>query len=279
LSVPVPLRMRPLEIGDMLDETFRMYRRHFVLFAGISVILAIPSAAVFGVAFASFMSILQQANGPTDFSFVTPLLTTLGAGLLVNLLLLPFTMGAVMYAACESALGRPVTAGGVFMGVLRRYIGLLAYWLLFIVTGYLALLLCVAPIALWLWVFVMWIAVTPVMFVENLGLGAAMGRSRRLVEGRWWRTFLVLLLISIVWYVVGIALGAFVQLAQALLQLIVSPFIATGISLATSELVSALVNPVMQIAIVLVYFDLRVRKEALDLFQMAHKLSAPQATT
>jgi len=279
MSVPVPLRMRPLEVGDVLDETFRMYRRHFLLFAGISVILAIPSAAIFGVFFASFVAALQQTSGPSDLSFVTPLLTALGAGLIVNLLILPFTMGAVMYAACESALGRPVTAGGVLMGVLRRYFGLLGYWVLFAVTGYLALLLCVAPIALWIWIFVMWIAVTPAMFVENIGLGQAMGRSRRLVEGRWWRTFLMLFLISIIWYVVGIALGAFVQLAQFLLQLVVSPFIATGISLATSELVSALVNPILQIAIVLIYFDLRVRKEGLDLFQMAHRLAAPQPAT
>lgn len=271
--------MRPLEIGDVLDETFRMYRRHFVLFAGISVILAIPSAALFGLAFASLTSVLRTTSAPTDLSFLTPLIATFGAALLVNVFILPFTMGAVMYAACESALGRPVTAGSVFIAVLRRYFPLLGYWLLFSATAYLALALCVAPIALWLWIFVQWIVVTPAMFVENIGLGAAMGRSWQLVQGRWWRTFLLLLLMFIIWYVVGIALGAFVQLAQFLLQLVVPPFIATGISLATSELVSALVNPIIQIAIVLIYFDLRVRKEALDLFQMAYRLSAPQAAT
>ena len=42
MSAPAPLRLRPLEVGDLLDETFRMYRRHFFLFAGISVILSIP---------------------------------------------------------------------------------------------------------------------------------------------------------------------------------------------------------------------------------------------
>src|SRR5260370_13287330 len=48
VSAPVPLRLRPLEIGDVLDETFRMYRRHFALFAGISVIFSIPLAALSG---------------------------------------------------------------------------------------------------------------------------------------------------------------------------------------------------------------------------------------
>jgi hypothetical protein len=139
--------------------------------------------------------------------------------------------------------------------------------------------LCVAPIVLWTWVFVSWIVVTPAMFVENIGLGTAFGRSWRLVEGRWWRTFLILFLMLVIWYLIGVGLGAFLQLAQYLLALFISPFIATAISLATSQLISALVNPVLQIAIVLVYFDLRVRKEALDLFQMAHQLAAPQATS
>src|SRR5713101_4488493 len=62
VSVSIPLRLRPLEIGDLLDETFRMYRRHFLLFAGISVILAVPSAALFGLALAWFSTGLQTTS-------------------------------------------------------------------------------------------------------------------------------------------------------------------------------------------------------------------------
>ena len=272
--------MRPLEVGDLLDETFRMYRRHFLLFAGISVILSIPSAALTGVVFGSLMSALQQTNGRfTDLSFLTPLLTALAVALVVNILILPFTMGAVMYAAGESALGRPVTAGSVFMGVLRRYFPLLGFWMLFLISLYVSLALCVAPVALWIWIFVGWVVVTPAMFIENIGLGAAMSRSWRLVEGRWWHTFLVVFLMLILWYVAQLALGAFLQLAQFLLILVTSQFIATAIATTSSQIVSALVNPILQIAVVLIYFDLRVRKEGLDLFQMAYQLASPQATS
>jgi hypothetical protein len=274
VSVPAPLRLRPLEIGDLLDETFRMYRRHFLLFAGISVILAIPSAALLGVIFGWFSIVVGQTTGAAD---VWLFLAAAGATALVNLLIIPFTYGAVIFAACESAIGRPVTAGGVFRGVSRRYFPLLGYWTLFFVTLALAVLLCVAPVALWLWVFVGWIAVTPAMFVENIGLGTAMGRSWNLVKGRWWRTFLILFLMYIVWYVAGIALGAFIQLAQFVLLIVLSPVIATGVAVAASQLISAVLNPVMQILIVLIYFDLRVRREALDLFQMAYQLSARPA--
>jgi hypothetical protein len=272
VSVSVPLRLRPLEIGDLLDETFRMYRRHFLLFAGISVILAVPSAALLGAAFGWFSVVIDQTTGEADLG---PFLMAAGATALVNLLIIPFTYGAVIFAACESAIGRPVTAGGVFWGVSRRYLPLLGYWTLFFITLALAVLLCVAPVALWLWVFVGWIAVTPAMFVENIGLGAAMGRSWNLVKGRWWRTFLILFLMYIVWYVASIALGAFVQLAQFALLIVLSPVIATGVAVAASQLIGAVLNPVMQILIVLIYFDLRVRREALDLFQMAYQLSAP----
>jgi hypothetical protein len=280
VSVSPSLRLRPLEVGDLLDESFRMYRRHFVLFAGISVLLSIPSAALFGLALGSFTSVLQQTNGTlSDTGFLAPLLAAFAAALAVNLVILPFTMGAVMYAACESALGRPVTAGGIFFGVLRRYFPLLGYWMLFLVTFYVSLALCIVPVILWTWIFVLWIIATPAMFVENVGLGAALGRSRRLVEGRWWRTFLILFLVVILWYVAQLALGAFLQLGQFLLQLFVSPFIAAGVAAASGQIVGAVVDPILQIAIVLIYFDLRVRKEGLDLFQMAHRLSAPAATS
>lgn len=280
MSAPAPLRLRPLEIGDLLDETFRMYRRHFLLFAGISVILSIPSAALFGLALASLSSAMQQTNGQTtDLSFLTPLIAGFGAGLIVNFLFLPFSMGAIVYAASESALGRAVTAGGVLSGVLRRYFALLGYWFLFVASFYVSLILCIVPVALWVWIFVGWVVVTPAMFVENIGLGAAFGRSWWLVQGRWWRTFLVLFLIGIIWYVAQFALGAFLQLGAALLELVVSPFVAAAISSAIGQMVAALAGPILQIAIVLVYFDLRVRKEGLDLFQMAYQLAPPQATT
>jgi len=270
--------MRPLEIGDLLDETFRMYRRHFLLFAGISVILAIPSAALVGLVFASLSSVVGE-TGQTDFAAFTPFLESLGAAVIVSVVILPFTQGAVMYAACESALGRPVTAGGVFVGVLRRYFPLLGYWLLFALTGYLAAALCLVPLVLWAWVFVLWSVATPAMFVENIGLAAAMSRSRYLVQGRWWRTFLVLLLMVVVWYLSRVALGAFLQLGQVLLTNVFSPFIVSAIALAGSQLVGALVTPVLQITIVLIYFDLRVRREALDLFQMAYRIASPAATS
>jgi hypothetical protein len=113
------------------------------------------------------------------------------------------------------------------------------------------------------------------MFVENIGLGAALGRSWRLIEGRWWRTFLILFLMYILIQVVATALQAFLYLGQILLSAVVSTYLSIAISEATGILVSSLVSPILQIATVLIYFDLRVRREGLDLFQLAQRVGTP----
>ena len=40
--------------------------------------------------------------------------------------------------------------------------------------------------------------------------------------------------------------------------------------------VGSVVNPLLQIAIVLIYLDLRVRREGIDLFQLAQRVTSPQ---
>jgi hypothetical protein len=270
VSAPVPLRLRPLEIGDLLDETFRMYRRHFFLFAGISVILSIPLAALAGFSFFTLFSNLAQQGATNQVPDLGSSFLSLAVFLLVNLALYPLLYGSITYAACESALGRPVTFWGAMRGAFSRYIQIAGY---FILIGLMVLMFCLIP--LWIWIWVGWVAVMPVMFIEKTGLVAAMGRSRRLVEGRWWRTFLILVLMGILVQVVASALGAFLFLAQTLLQIVLSPYLSLAISEAASIIISSLVNPILQIAIVLVYFDLRVRREGLDLFQLAQQVGTP----
>ena len=272
MNVPAPLRLRPLEVGDLLDETFRMYRRNFVVFAGVSAIVSIPSAALSGYAYSLFGNILQQTTTGVapDLSFLATTLPALAIGALVNLALLPFFYGAVIYAACESALGHSVTPGVIGAAVMHRYFQLLGY---FVLIGLMAFVFCLIP--LWIWIWVGWLVVTPVMFIENIGLGAAMGRSWKLVEGRWWRTFLVLFLMFVVSYVVRLALNAFIGLGQYVLLFVAPSAVVLGISGATQVVIDSLVNPVLQIAVVLIYFDLRVRREGLDLFQLAEHVANP----
>jgi len=272
VSAPVPLRLRPLEIGDVLDETFRLYRRHFLLLAGISVAFSIPLAAFAGYGYSSlFSELFSQAtsSNPTDFSTFAPALSAIAVGVVINFLVQPLLFGSVAFAVCESALGRPVTLRGVLAGALRKYPALFGYLFLIFLMG---VGFCLLP--LWIWILVGWAAVLPVIFVENTGLIPAMSRSWQLVQGRWWRTFFILLLVFVLNYVVSLALEAFLYLGQILLSLFLSPYLSLALYEAGVIVVSGLTIPILQIAIVLIYFDLRVRKEGLDLFQLAQRVAA-----
>jgi hypothetical protein len=102
-----------------------------------------------------------------------------------------------------------------------------------------------------------------------------MGRSWRLVEGRWWRTFLILFLIVVVFYVATLGLRGFIAISELPLQVVLSQLVLALISSTLAPIVDSLVFPVLQIALVLIYFDLRVRKEGLDLFQQAQRIRPP----
>src|SRR5437762_12889120 len=92
MSVPVPLRLRPLEIGDVLDEIFRMYRRHFLVLAGIAVVFSVPLAALAGYGFFALFSDLigQASSGQTpDLNAFAPSLIALGVGSVINFAITP----------------------------------------------------------------------------------------------------------------------------------------------------------------------------------------------
>lgn len=272
---PAPLRLRPLEIGDILDETFRLYRRHFLLLAGVAVVFSLPLAALAGYGFGSLFGDLynQAATGaPPDVNNLTGLFVGVGLGYLVYIALVPLQYGAITFAVCESALGHPVTLWSTFRCALRRYLHVLGFGILIVL---MIIFFCLFP--LWIWILVGWAAVLPAMFIENLGLGAAMSRSWQLVQGRWWRTFLILFLVYILTSVVSAALGGFLYLGQGLLSIVVSPYITFTIYEAAIVVVNALIVPIFVISLVLIYFDLRVRKEGLDLFQMAGRMGPPPA--
>src|SRR5581483_4007169 len=103
---------------------------------------------------------------------------------------------------------------------------------------------------------------------KGKSVGEAFGRSSELVNGSWWRVFgiaLVFILIVgiIVSVVVGILVGALVVGSVA------GVVIATAVAPA---IVGILVEPVQYIAMTLLYFDLRIRKEGFDLQTLADTL-------
>src|SRR5262249_9162551 len=97
-STPTPqeplLRLRPLGVGEILDDIFRVYRRHFGLLCAIGLLLSVPtllirfiggSAVIFG-SFINPYSSLGNPQGPVAMQPLGPInLVLLGLAYLLLL--------------------------------------------------------------------------------------------------------------------------------------------------------------------------------------------------
>lgn len=282
---PTPFRLRALALAELLDETFRIYRRSFGLFAGLALAVTLPGM-VMNLLSGSYRSwgwltrVVQNIGNPDALQGIAqspPPQTDPAIGLLaslVTLILIPVTAGVIIYAANEIIKGRNTTILGALEGTLQRYWGLAAVALLGGVLLFAGILLITIPFVIW--IAVRWLVGAPALLAEDLGPVNALGRSWQLVEGRWWRTVGIFLVVVIMTTVASAILGA---TGGAIMGLVpgLSDDLRGALVQVTSSLTGALVLPVSYIAITLMYYDLRVRREGLDLDQLAQQAQPPSA--
>jgi len=209
------------------------------------------------------------------------LLGILALGLIGGFFLLPISLGAVFRAITDVALGRPATIGSVLRETLARYLPLLGLvalgilmligWIIAETIGFILLILPgFAVLCAAIYLAVRWSLVVAAMMAEDIGPIRGLGRSWNLVSGSWWRTFGILL---IVWVLqVIITYGLFILFGVIAALFSTGDFQAALVQVG-GTLLSAVVSPIAYIAITLLYFDLRVRKEGLDLDQLATQTS------
>ena len=116
--------------------------------------------------------------------------------------------------------------------------------------------------------------VVPVLIVEGRGGFDALGRSQELVKGRWWATIGALLLGVVVTSGVALGLGALAGLLQSGVS---SPDAYLLISALDKLIVGVLVTPISAAVAITIYFDLRIRKEGLDLELLSRRLGITAA--
>jgi len=285
------LDLRPLSIGELLDRTFSLYRRNFLLFIGIA---AIPQLLVLA------LQLVQIILTPTKVAIARPAASELQgassvlaaggavgifmlaiAAIVVYLIAYLFSQGGTVYAVSELYLGRTTTIGqslsrmrgelGSLFGVvfLNGLVTGLSFLLLIIPGIYMACRLCVC---------------VPAALLENLGPRESLERSFGLTRDNAGRAFLILLLYVVILYAAlflfDIPLAFGVQSAAhdpAMLR------VWTALMQAGNFIATVLVTPVFTIATSIFYFDLRVRKEAFDLQLMMNPLGsgvpAPRSAT
>ena len=122
------------------------------------------------------------------------------------------------------------------------------------------------------WVLVRWAVDMPAMFAENIGPVTALGRSWNLTRDNWWRT---LGIVIVVYIMASIIQGAMTILFTGIAATVpgLSQELRAGFVTAVTTIVSAVVGAIIPIAVTLLYLDLRVRKEGVDLDQLARETS------
>jgi hypothetical protein len=265
---------RPLGIGEILSMAFQLYRRHWRTLLAIAAVVVVP------------LTLLQHLLGdlertqrettsyggvvevtPTWLGGIAGLLAAL-AGILMHLVL----TGAITRAVAAEVAGEDpsveqsyrfgfhrlgsvllisVLVGLATIGGLILSVGSSGFLILFVIPGiYIGVRLAVSIEAL---------------VVEGRRGTEAMGRSWGLVGGHWWHAFgtllVALLLIGIVNAVITAPFGATGWFVQA-----VAAAVATVVTLPYGVLVG-----------VLLYLDLRARKERLTLEALRADLQASAA--
>jgi hypothetical protein len=291
--------LRPLSTSELLDRTFHLYRNHFVLFVGIA---AIPQLGVLALRLSYAERLIR-----------TPLLGRWGPSLvvwIVAFLALEIAHAATAMAVSNLHLERPSSIGSAYSAAKGSLLRVL--WIAFIafllpiliavpitltVIGILSIIvigsgsedtvtivfsvlmlvaILVAPLRWWL----RWSLVVPVTVLEGGGLRVSMRRSKALTHDRRGRVFLVYVLIVALTWVVGIicqvpfylTMGSHGFRRPGLIGQTARLLQATG-SFVSASLVGALLT----IALTLIYYDERVRREGFDMQLMMSALEpAPE---
>jgi hypothetical protein len=287
---PAFFHLRPLSLGEILDRTFSVYRSHFTLFAGMTAVYAVV-ALVLQLAnlYVKHLVIARfgvPAGSPSEI---------IGASVIALLLLMPASVmqAGTVYAVSEVYLGKPTTAVQALrttVGKWYRYIGvaLWASWSM----AWLSLLLWIPAVVVliafrssglsWLagLLFFLGLCALPygiwaglrngmgvqVTVIEGQTVRLSMRRSKVLTVGAKWRMIVIGLI-----YLVLISVISMLQMPMLFLVAkapLEEHTVAQAISLVINALGQTVVTPVGLIALSLLYFDQRVRQEALDLLMM-----------
>lgn len=278
--------IRPMNFGEILDGSLLIYRRHFGQFLKLALVaLSVPVLLLvyFGLrAIAGLMTL----NPLRALLFLFPLVIVYYIATLV------LTAGTIRIIS-DSYLGRaprlrdalalglskivPLTAvglgKGIVVGLIMIVVGVIAAVMTPLAKGSglgVTLLIVLACVGVWFAIFVAcgYGVTTPVVVLEDLGSSFdAFGRSWELTRGFKLK-------------VLGLAVVAFLlcnflpsQVLQAIANVVMRSAPVAGIALSVLAVVLPLIlAPVFAAVVTLMYYDLRVRREAFDLQVLGQRL-------
>jgi hypothetical protein len=268
----------PRDVGDILKETFIIYKNNFWRLAAIVSVAAVLSAAA-----GLIINLLFPVYGETVTINWERYIISIPVYLIVSVVSL-FTAGATIHAIAEQYFNRPISFSRAFSFAWRRLGVILgAFFLSMLAIIGLSITIIGIPAAIYF--AIIWAFLLPAALLEGCGPRDALSHSSALVKQNWWRVLGILLLLALIlWaimFILSIPLGISVAVqtftstfAEAPTQNLTSIYIWSAIV----SLIGGVIGvPIFTIGETLLYFDLRVRKQNYSLDALANELGLTSA--
>ena len=306
--------MRPLSFGESLDVAIKIVTRNALTLIKLVAVIIVPVQVLSSLIFASTLpdagafgsSPFEPQVTPAAIPSTEDILRYFAGTILV--FVLTFVGTALATAASYKAVGdaylgsSPSWQESLRFGLRRLHSVAWVTFLTFVAVVGITLIAAVGlavpflaageagaalgfalfgvlgVIPLVVWLYNSWSVAVPALLTEGQRGTRALGRSFRLVKGRWWAVFGVLIVSNLAAGLVGAMVGFVPQLALLATGFGDSVLASFLISGAFQALASVVTTPFLAAVVVVLYFDLRVRKEGFDLQLLAERIgSAPPA--
>lgn len=259
-----------MTIGEILDQSFDLYRSHWRSFIKLVLAMIVP------------VSILQLLVGIYQYTVYPPTpgvpptfhFTILDLLALLILYFVQFVLYlSIIFLAVRYVLNKPVTGREAISYVIRRSFPLAITEILVVLSVLGGFILLIIPGIL---IGILFSVVMQVMIVEEYYYGDALRRSWSLVKEQMGKTFVVLLVTNLI--VVAIAYGvvfAFTIPIGIAVSLLNQHFqhILTVVFSGFMPLIFGIIYPFSIIASTLLYFDLRIHNEGLDIEMLTQQIA------
>jgi hypothetical protein len=269
--------LRPLRVGEILDAGIKLYVRNARTLMALTACVVVPLQLLSAIVLMSTVSNGDQV--PTGFGALASRTstsdTTTSLGAQATLLVVGILVSALTTAACVRAVsdlyaGRDADMTSSLRFAARRILPLLTMEVLYFLGLSIAFVALIIP---GIWLYVAWSVAAPALLIERTGPVRSLGRSRRLVKGRWRSTAAVLIVAAVM---VALLSGAFEALLVAIaLTSNPSALLAVVVVTLASGISTVVVEPFRAAVTTVLYYDLRIRHEGYDLELLAEQLGLP----
>jgi hypothetical protein len=254
-------RFEAMTTGALLDRAFRLYTSNFSLLLGITAAAYVPFYLIM-LAIESSFSGNVQAQGVD----LTTLLFQVAFMVLWASIAFPIAGGAATYAISERYLGNDVTIGESIRLTLMRFWTLSVAQIIATIRVMFGFFLLIIPGILWMLSYSL---VVPAILVENQKATTSLRRSRDLVKGHRGKVFCILLVIGLLQWIAVLGVSM-------ISGMIFNTDSSSGglLNSAIVNLASIFVTPIGIVATILLYYDMRIRKEGFDLEMLSRSIAA-----